>query len=59
MHCEDNDEMLERFLKLLAEDIENRPDRLRPLDANLLARTRSLVGNMTVDLDAPLPKEDV
>jgi antitoxin PrlF len=55
---EDEDPVLGKFLDLLARDIATRPERLRPVDAALLKRVRSLVGRMKVDLDAPLSPDD-
>ncbi len=42
----------------LARDIAEHPERLRAVDASLPERIRSLVGNLDVDLDAPLSAED-
>lgn len=44
-----------KFLDFLAHDIETHPERLRPFDPALLQRALDLVGDIEVDLDAPLP----
>jgi antitoxin PrlF len=46
------------FLGLLAQDIEQHPERLRPLDANLRERVQALVGHIDVDLNEPLATAD-
>lgn len=53
-----DDPVLGRFLEFLARDIAGHPERLRPVDTAFVQRIRSLVGNIEVDLDAPLPAED-
>ena len=54
---EHNDPILEPLLALLAKDIEEHPERLRPVDAGLLQRIDALVGDIDVDLDEPLPPD--
>lgn len=51
---EADDPALEQFLHLLARSIQAQPDRLRGIDAAWLARMRSLVAGVEVDLDALL-----
>ncbi|MEM8674970.1 MAG: type II toxin-antitoxin system PrlF family antitoxin [Cyanobacteria bacterium P01_G01_bin.67] len=54
----EEDPILERFLELLAEDIEQNPQHIQPITNETLERVRSLVVNIEVDLDAPLSDED-
>ncbi len=50
----EDDPALAPFLALLELDITRRPDRLRPITADLVDRLQDLVGAIEVDLDAPL-----
>lgn len=53
------DPALGPFLDLLAADMTANPGRLRPLDPDMMAQIRELVGDDDIDLDAPLdPDED-
>jgi antitoxin PrlF len=54
----EDDPVLGQFLDFLARDIASHPERLRPIDDNLLSRIHSLVGDMDIDLDAPLSADD-
>lgn len=54
----DPDPALGAFLDLLETDIREHPERLQTLDGGLLARAEALVGDIEVDLDAPLDPED-
>ena len=58
--CQDSedDPVLGAFLGFLAHDIAAHPERLQAFDANLLNRLNDLVGDVEVDLDAPLPGDD-
>ncbi|MGI8933331.1 MAG: type II toxin-antitoxin system PrlF family antitoxin [Phormidesmis sp.] len=56
--AEEEDPVLEKFLAFLAKDIEQNPQNLKPIDADLIERARSLVVGMDSDLDAPLSDED-
>ncbi len=47
-----------RVLSALADDIVSRPERLHALDTGWVTRLRALVGDVTVDLKAPLPDEE-
>ena len=51
------DEVREIILDALADDIYHRPELLRPVPAELVDRIRSLVADVEVDLDQPLPPE--
>lgn len=50
------DEVL-TMLDALADDIDHRPDIIRPVEAELVEQIRSLVAGIEVDLDQPLPPE--
>ena len=54
----DDDPALAPFLSLLEQDIAETPERLQPITNHLVHRMQTLVGNLEVDLDAPLPDED-
>ncbi|MEX0732786.1 MAG: type II toxin-antitoxin system PrlF family antitoxin [Aquisalimonadaceae bacterium] len=53
-----DDPVLGQFLGFLANDIANRPDRLRQLDPGLVGRIQPLVEGVNVDLDAALSADD-
>jgi antitoxin PrlF len=53
------DPALGPFLALLAADIATHPERISPLPQSLIDRMRDLVGDVTVDLDAALPADDI
>jgi len=52
------DPALRPFLDLLARDIADHPERLEVLDRAWLHRLRALVGDVAVDLEAPLSADD-
>jgi antitoxin PrlF len=52
-----DDPALGAFLHFLARDIQTHPQNVRGLSPDLRARIQSLVGDVDVDLDAPLPAE--
>ena len=52
------DPVMGQFLKFLAHDMVTHPERLAALDAGLVQRIQSLVGGVSVDLDAALSAED-
>lgn len=54
----EEDPALAPFLALLEQDISRHPERLRPISSDLVDRLHSLVGDLDVDLDAPLPDDD-
>ncbi|WP_295998431.1 type II toxin-antitoxin system PrlF family antitoxin [Rugamonas sp.] len=54
-----DDPLLGQFLDFLARDMANHPERLRAVDADLVARIRSLTDGIEVDLDAPLPADEI
>ena len=47
-----------QFLGFLARDIAEHPERLQSVDARLVQRIQSLVGDVKVDLDATLSPDD-
>lgn len=53
-----NDPLLGQFLHFLATDIQHNPQHVRQVSSDLVARIRSLVDNVDLDLDAPLTAED-
>jgi antitoxin PrlF len=55
---EGDDLVLGQFLGFLARDIASHPERLQALDAGLVRRLQSLVGDVEVDLDAALSADD-
>ncbi len=55
---ESDDPVLGQFLTFLAGDIASHPERLQAIDAGLVQRIRSLVGDVEVDLDAALPSDE-
>ena len=55
---EQDDPVLGGFLEFLAHDIANHPERLQSLDANFVKRLDDLVGDVDVDLDAPLSMDN-
>jgi antitoxin PrlF len=54
----EDDPVLGQFLGFLARDIANHPERLQTIDASLVQRIHSLVGDVKVDLGAPLSADD-
>jgi antitoxin PrlF len=54
----DDDPLLSQFLAFLARDIATHPERLQAVDAALAQRLQSLVGDVEVDLSAPLSADD-
>jgi antitoxin PrlF len=56
--AEADDPVLGQFLCFLAHDIATHPERLQSLSSSLVQRMQSLVGEVNVDLDAPLSDED-
>ncbi len=54
----EEDPILAKFLDFLAKDIEQNPQHIQPITPKTLERVQSLVADVEVDLDAPLPDED-
>jgi antitoxin PrlF len=53
----ENDPVLEAFLAFLAKDMEENPDSIRLLDANLFKRAEELTKGMNVSIDEDLGDE--
>lgn len=53
-----DDPVLGQFLGFLAADITRHPERLQAVDAGLVQRLKSLVGDVDVDLNAALSEDD-
>lgn len=49
-----DDPVLGQFLRFLAHDIANSPERLQAVDTQLVQRLRGLVKGVELDLDSPL-----
>lgn len=47
-----------KTLELLAADMDAHPERMLPVEMNLLARIFALVGQVDVDLNSPLSAKD-
>ena len=56
--AEADDPLLGQFLGFLAHDIATNPDRLQSVSSSFVQRVQSLVGEVKVDLDAPLSEDD-
>ncbi|OGT61511.1 MAG: regulator [Gammaproteobacteria bacterium RIFCSPHIGHO2_12_FULL_45_12] len=54
----EDDPILSEFLSFLANDIKAHPEKINPINHNLVNRAKSLVSGMEIDLDAPLPDEE-
>jgi antitoxin PrlF len=54
----ESNSVVERFLNLLACDIEQNPQYLKAVSSNLVDRIQSLVAGVDFDLDTPLSEED-
>lgn len=54
----EEDPAVGQFLEFLARDIAMNPQRLKVVDAELVARLDALVGDVEIDLDQPLPADD-
>jgi antitoxin PrlF len=54
----EDDPALSPFLALLERDIASHPERLQPINADLVHRLQDLVGSIEVDLDQVLPDDD-
>ncbi|MDH5528271.1 MAG: type II toxin-antitoxin system PrlF family antitoxin [Nitrospirota bacterium] len=56
--AEEDDPVLGQFLGFLAHDVAGHPERIQALNTGLVQRIRSLVGDVEIDLDAPLSDDD-
>ena len=55
---EEEDPVLGKFLKFLAQDISKNPRNIEAISSDLFNRTESLVADVEFDIDAPLSEED-
>jgi antitoxin PrlF len=53
----EEDPVIAKFLEFLERDIAKNPQNLVPLTQELLDRSYELVGDIDIDLDAPLPDD--
>ena len=53
-----DDPVLGQFLGFLAHDIATHPERLQSVSSSFVQRVQSLVSEVKVDLDTPLPDDD-
>lgn len=54
----EDDPVVGQFMEFLARDIATNPQRLKGVDAQLVARLDALVGGVDIDLDQPLSADD-
>lgn len=54
----DSDPLVEKFLAFLEQDMLSYPEQIQPITPGMVARLNALVGDIRVDLDAPLDDED-
>lgn len=55
---EESDPVLVKFLDFLEQDMTKNPHEIKPMTSTMANRIKSLVGNLTVDLEAPLDDEE-
>ena len=55
---DESDPVLTSFLAFLASDLQHNPRRIRAVSLELVSRIQDLVGNIDIDLDAPLNDKD-
>ena len=56
--ADQEDPVLEQFLDFMARDLASHPERVRSINRELIERIQALVGQVEVDLDAPLSPDD-
>jgi antitoxin PrlF len=56
--AEESDPALGNFLRFLADDIQHNPHHVKVVTPELASRIQNLVGDIDIDLDAPLADED-
>jgi len=54
----ESDPVLGQFLGFLAKDIADHPQHVHALSADLVKQVQSLVSNVDIDLESPLPDDD-
>ncbi len=55
---QESDPILEQFLSFLSEDMTNNPQQIKPISSAIVNHLTSLIGDIEVDLDAPLSDEE-
>ena len=58
VQADESDPVIGKLLAFLARDMANEPSRVLPVPKSLLARGKTLVKGVKVDLDAALPEDD-
>jgi antitoxin PrlF len=53
-----NDPVMEAFLNFLACDMTAHPQKIAALDTDFVTRLRALIGEIEIDLEEPLSKEN-
>lgn len=56
--AEDEDPVVDKLLELLEADMLHQPERLQALAPELMGQLEALVGQVEVDLEAPLSADD-
>lgn len=56
--AEESDPILGQFLGFLSRDMASHPERLQSIDAGLVTRIHSLIGEIEVDLHSALAADD-
>ena len=61
--CQDDnqdelDPILEKFLDFLEGDMLKHPEQIKPITSSTVNKIRSIVGDMSIDLDTPLEDEE-
>lgn len=54
----ESDPVLSNFLKFLESYMANNPDQIKTISTDLVKEAQSLVSDVEIDLDAPLPDEE-
>jgi antitoxin PrlF len=54
----ESDPILDNFLNFLAKDMKDNPEYIQAVSSDMVDRAKSLVGDVDIDLDAPLLDED-
>ncbi len=57
-NLDESDHRLEKFLNLIEKDIAKNPQHRKAITSSTVERVRSLIGDISVDLDAPLEDEE-
>ena len=55
---DESDPILGQFLDFLEEDMAKHPQQIKAITSSTVKRVQSLIGDMSVDLDAPLEDEE-